>query len=41
MTMRRSWRALLAYFLPAVVCCCFLIWLFVSLGFLGAFSAQP
>ena len=35
------WRALLAYFLPAVVCCCFVIWLFVSLGFLGAFNAHP
>jgi len=32
------WRALLAYFLPAILCCCLLAWALMSLGFLGALA---
>ena len=33
------WRALLAYFLPAILCCCVLIWALMSLGLLGALGS--
>jgi hypothetical protein len=30
------WRAILAYFLPSILCCCLLGWLLMSFGLLGA-----
>ena len=32
------WRAILAYFLPTIVCCCLLTWLLMSFGLLGALA---
>lgn len=32
------WRAILAYFLPAILCCCLAIWLAMTFGFIGALS---
>jgi hypothetical protein len=32
------WRALLAYFLPTILCCCLAVWALMSLGFLGALA---
>ena len=29
------WPAILAYFLPTIVCCCLAWWLLMSLGLLG------
>jgi hypothetical protein len=33
-----AWRAILAYFLPTIVCCCLIFWLASTLGFLAALS---
>ena len=33
------WRAILAYFLPTILCCCLLTWLLMTLGFFGAISS--
>jgi hypothetical protein len=32
------WRAILAYFLPTIVCCCLIIWLASTFGILAALS---
>jgi hypothetical protein len=32
------WRAILAYFLPSLLCCCLLGWLFMSFGLAGALA---
>lgn len=32
------WKAVLAYFLPAIVCCCLVTWLMMTFGFLGAIA---
>jgi hypothetical protein len=32
------WKAILAYFLPTIVCCCLMLWLASMFGFLGALS---
>jgi len=34
------WRALLAYFLPAIVCCCLLVWAATSFGLLSALAGS-
>jgi hypothetical protein len=32
------WRAILAYFLPTIVCCCLIIWLLTTFGIIGAIA---
>jgi len=32
------WKAILAYFLPLIICCCLGMWLAMTLGFLGAMA---
>jgi hypothetical protein len=32
------WRAILAYFLPIILCCCLLTWLATALGLIGTFA---
>jgi hypothetical protein len=32
------WRAILAYFLPVIICCCLVFWVLTSFGILGALS---
>lgn len=32
------WRAILAYFLPSIFCCCMIIWLLMTFGIIGALA---
>lgn len=32
------WRAILAYFLPIILCCCLVVWVATTFGLLGALS---
>jgi hypothetical protein len=32
------WRAILAYFLPTIFCCCMIIWLLMTFGVIGALA---
>ena len=32
------WRAILAYFLPTIICCCLILWLLTTFGFIGALA---
>lgn len=32
------WRAILAYFLPTIICCCLMTWLLMTLGVFGAIA---
>ena len=32
------WKAILAYFLPMILCCCLITWLLMTFGFIGAIA---
>jgi hypothetical protein len=32
------WKAILAYFLPMILCCCLITWLAMTFGFIGAIA---